>query len=196
MTNGMTETNNQTNNQASPKGSKRETGKSIKGMQLKPAVDIKPGQYPARLMDFSDIYELPSKFAKGTSGYSAKMDLVWALRVGDTVRIQRSIVSPPNGFLSNKSTLWKYLRVLAGGDSGLWDGGQDNVREDIAVDAFLGRTCNVVVETDKNGYTRVTSAVLPPDGMNFPSAEEAQAALARGEETGSVEDDEHARDAR
>src|SRR3712207_4904580 len=132
---------------------RKETEERVDDIELKSS-DLKPGQYAARLLGYSPVYELPSKFAKrgqaSTAGYARKFDILYAIRTkpeGGVVRVLRAIASPPNGGgISSKSTLHKHLKVVAAGDSDLWDGALNNIRDGVKLSAFTGRTCNVIVE--------------------------------------------------
>ena len=178
--------NGQAQTTETPKG-RRIEGRAtdeLLNQEMEAAIDMKPGQYPAILLKWSDqTFFLPSKFHK--EGVQECMEAYFAVRntapeAENQVRILRLLTKPPKSSkLHPKSGLYQILKPLAAGDDSYWDSRRDNIAKGRKLKEFSGRSCFVVIEEGKNQFASITGVNLAPVGVQapYPTIEEGEAAL-------------------
>ena len=138
--------------------------------------DIPEGSYAARFIGFGEAKLLDSSFSPGEK--ELRLPALFAIRLKDgSVEPVDGLISPPDGGKVNrKSNLGKLLKVLANGDSKLWDTGKDALQTGATLGSFVGLTCTVAVKMGgKNkDFPTVGSYMAPLDGLKYPTEEETK----------------------
>lgn len=145
--------------------------------------DIPEGTYPGVFVGFGEAKLLDSTFKPGTK--ELRMPAEVAIRLKDgSVEVVDGLISPPDGGKVNrKSNLGKLLKVLANGDTKLWDTTGDKLQTGATLGAFVGRTCLVAIKLggQKKDFPTIGGYMAPADGLKYPTADEVKAATASSE---------------
>jgi hypothetical protein len=145
--------------------------------------DIPEGTYAGTFVGFGEAKLLESTFKPGTK--ELRMPAEVAIRLKDgSVEVVDGLISPPDGGKVNrKSNLGKLLKVLANGDTTLWDTAGDKLQAGVTLGKFVGRTCMVAIKMggQKKDFPTIGGYMAPVDGLKYPTADEVKAATAASE---------------
>lgn len=145
--------------------------------------DIPEGSYPGTFVRFGEAKYMDSGFKPGEQQLRMPAEVVIRLKDGSCELVDGLVGPPDGGKVNRKSNLGKLLKVLANGDTKLWDKEKDALAAGVKLSDFKGRPCMVAIKMggSKKDFPTIGGYMMPMDGVSYPTGDECKAAVGSSE---------------
>lgn len=144
--------------------------------------EIPEGTHPARLIKYSDFFELKAaeQFRRpGDPETTTCFNAIFAVRcpTGECDAVELLLHKPQSRTLSAKSNVFKFISALATDD----ECNRGKLSPQFRMNALLGRPCVVIVEKNKKDFPTVKGVGKPMTKQLSPDDNECKELLTRPE---------------